>query len=108
MEFEYLYPAAARNMLPHIDEVINTYGTEMSDGNLARMSDDLARRSMMSGDPPRSNPNTSALNDIARILLIQRLIEQGYPVAPFFFFPPVVPFRPFVRPFRPITPARPR
>ena len=115
-EYEYLYPTTAQSMLGHIDDVIHTHGSDLSEDNIDRMADDLARRSSMGGDPPRGH-NRSTLNDLARLLLLQRLIDQGgavpfFPYAPFYVVPPFFPsprphVRPPVRPVHPIQPIRP-
>jgi len=102
MEYEHFYPAAARRIMPHIDGALNTYaGMEITEDNLNRMSDDVVRRSMVAGDPP-AGQSRNALNDIARILILQRLIDQGYnpfffPFAPFYVFPGFMPSRPHNR-----------
>ena len=117
MELENLYPEAAHVMLDHIDDVLHTHGADVSEVGIMRMSDDLVQRSMMGGDPPRGH-SQSTLNDLARLLILQRLIEQGavpvFPYAPFFpytpFFTPFVPVprpRPLIRPVRPHQQIRP-
>ena len=116
---EHLYPDVARELMPHIDEIIHTYGTDMSEDNIERMTHDLAQRGMVGGTPPRGHTQ-STLNDLARLLILQRMFEQGFvpifPYSPFFFFPPFVPIhrppvrpphhRPSIRP--PVHPIRPR
>lgn len=112
MDFEYLYPDAAQRMLVHIDDVIHTFGTDTSEDGIMRMSDELARRTMLGNTPPRGH-NNSTLHDLARLLILHRLVEQGiipvFPFSPFFFFPPFVPVRPRppARPTHPPHPIRP-
>ena len=109
MELEHLFPDAARQMLDYVDEVIHIHGADMSEAGIARMSDELARRG--GGNPTRGH-NQNTLNDLARLLILQRLIEQGgfpiFPYPPFFFFPPTVPIhRPIHRPRPPVRPVPP-
>jgi len=98
-------------MLPHIDDVLHMHGGDMSEAGIERMSVDLARRGMMAGDPPRGH-NQSTLNDIARLLILQRLLEQGavpiFPYPPFFFVQPAPIHRLPMRPVPPIHHGRPR
>ena len=118
MDYEHLYPESARGMLGHVDDVIHTHGTDMSEAGIARMSDDLARRSMTGGSLSGGH-NSGTLNDLARLLILQRLFEQGgvpiFPYSPFFVWPPFVPMhrtpvhRLPIRPSHPIhPPMRPR
>lgn len=97
MDYENMYPAAVKRMMPHIDETLDTYGGgDLTEDNLHRMSTHLVNRSGAMMDPPPT------INDFARWLLLARLAEEsGVPFAPF------VPFW-YAPPFMPFPPHRPR
>lgn len=97
MDYEHLYPGAARHFLPHVDEMLHMHDGNLTEDGLARMTNDVIRRSNMSGDPHRSQ-NQSMLNDFVRLLILQRAIEQGFfpimPFPPFFVWPTFPSHRP--------------
>jgi len=94
MEYEDMYPASVRRMMPYLDEAIETYGENLTSDNLRNMTTHLVSRSGATMDPPPS------VNDFARWLVLMRLAEESG--LPFF------PYYPFLPPFTYFPPRRPR
>lgn len=99
MDNEHMYPAAVRRMMPHVDDAIDTYGGDLSEENLGKMTSHLVSRSGAMMDPPPS------VNDFARWLILARLAEEsGVPFGGPFFPGPFWFYSPFV----PVPTSRPR
>ena len=93
MEYDKMYPASVRRMMPYLDEAIDTYGGNLTADSLNSMTSHLVSRSGATMDPPPS------ANDFARWLILMRLAEEsGLPFFPYYPFLPPFGFFPSRRP----------
>lgn len=119
LALQRFYPELYFRLMPFASVIVSRFGGQrtLTERDVNRMVQELLIVSSVLRNPPRGFSNSSII-DLARILILINLHNQGYTINPFWalyfgnssrfllqpFFPPA---RPPIRPIPPFPPVRP-